>query len=119
MILETILAALLPVGADAFKQVVARFTGGVKPLTIDDQIKLDDSEIKRATAVAALDQPGGSPSQWVVDLRASSRYIAAWACIGIGSYFATQVTMADTGMELVSIAFGFMFGTRIVAGYKK
>lgn len=119
MILETILAALLPVGADALKQVVGKFTGGIKPATIDDQIKLDDSEIKRATAVATLDQPGGTPSQWVIDLRASSRYIAAWACIAIGSYFATTATTLNTGMELVSVAFGFLFGTRIVAGWKK
>jgi len=119
MILETIAASLVPVGADALKQLINRFTGGVKPATIEDQIKLDDSDIKRATAVAALDQPGGTPSQWVVDLRASSRYIAAWTCIAIGSYFAATPATLAVGTDLVGVAFGFLFGTRIVAGYRK
>lgn len=119
MLLTTLLSSLVPVGAETIKQVIATKLGGIKPVTIDDQIRLDDQEIKRANALAALDNPGGTPSQWVVDLRASSRYLASWACIGIGSYLLTDSALAAAGTELISVAFGFLFGTRLVAGWAK
>lgn len=120
MLIETIVAALIPIAAEGIKQGLGKlFGGGVKPVTIDDQIKLDNNEIERAKALATLDNPGGTPSQWVVDLRASSRYIAAWACIGIGSYLLTVPTLMVAGTELIGVAFGFLFGTRIVMNWKK
>lgn len=118
MLVETVIASLVPIAAESIKQIIGKFTGGVKPVTIDDQIKLDTSEIDRAKAIASLDNPVGTPSQWVIDLRASSRYIAAWACIGIGSYLLTT-SLLQQGAELISVAFGFLFGTRIVASWKK
>ena len=117
MLLTTLLSSLLPIGAEAVKQVVVQKFGGVKPATIDEQIKLDNADVERMKVVAALDNPGGTPSQWVIDLRASSRYIAAWACIAIGSYMLTQSVLATVGAELVSVAFGFLFGTRLVANW--
>lgn len=119
LLLNALLSSLIPVGAEAVKQVVASKFGGVKATTIDEQIKLDESDISKAKAIAALDNPGGTPSQWVIDLRASSRYIAAWACIGIGSYLLTDANLAAAGTELISVAFGFLFGTRLVANWKK
>jgi hypothetical protein len=88
MILATILSALVPIGIEGIKQVITRFAGGVKATTIDEQIKLDASDVARLEAIAKMDAPIGVPSQWVVDLRASCRYIA----------------------------FGFLFGTRVAAG---
>ena len=76
-IIQNILAALLPVGVDAAKAVIGRFGGGVRPTNIDEQIKLDGSQVDKLKALATLDNPYGTPSQWVVDLRASFRYIAA------------------------------------------
>lgn len=121
MLLETLVAALLPVAAEGLKQGVGKLFGGsgVKPVTIDDQIKLDNNEIERLKALAQLDTPGGTPSQWVIDLRASSRYIGSWACIGIGSWMLTQPTLFTAGTELIGVAFGFLFGTRIVANWSK
>lgn len=119
LLLTTLLSSLVPVGAEAIKQVITSKLGGVKPLTIDEQIKLDNQEIERSKALAALDNPVGTPSQWVIDLRASSRYIAAWGCIGIGCFMATQPTLSTLGAELISVAFGFLFGTRLVAGTRK
>ena len=76
VLLTTLLSALIPVGVDGIKQVITTKLGGVKATTVDEQLKLDDQDIKRMQTVAALDNPGGTPSQWVVDLRGSSRYVA-------------------------------------------
>ena len=42
MILETIIGALVPVGIDGIKSLIGMFTGGVKPISVDEQIKLVD-----------------------------------------------------------------------------
>ena len=118
MILETIVASLVPVGVEAVKQGMTKFFGGVRATTIEEQIKLDNNEIEKLKALAQLDQPGGTPSQWVVDLRAASRYIAAWACIGIGTYMTTIPDLFATGSELVGVTFGFLFGSRLVLAKK-
>lgn len=114
LLLASLLSALIPVGVEGIKQVIATKLGGAKPLSVDDQIKLDKHEIEKLQALAALDTPGGTPSQWIVDLRASSRYLACWACIAIGTYMLSIPAQAVTGAELISIAFGFLFGTRLV-----
>ncbi len=77
MLVETIVGALVPVGAEAIKQLVVRFTGGVRPTTIAEQIQLDQSDIARLEALAKLDNPGGTPSQWVIDIRASAAFLSA------------------------------------------
>ena len=123
MLLTTLLSALLPVGVESIKQVVTTKLGGIKPVTIEDQIKLDQSEIDKLKALAALDAPGGTPSQWVVDLRASSRYLGALGVItvGISSIFIPNLDaqVKLIALDAANIAFGFLFGTRIVASWKK
>ena len=97
--------------------------GGVKPTTIAEQLQIDDSEIKKLQAVAALDNPGGTPSQWVIDLRASSRYIAAGIVIlgGSACLFVPNIdfNVKALGFEAANIAFGFLFGSRITTGFFK
>jgi len=122
MILETILGALVPVGIDGIKSLIGMFTGGVKPLNVDEQIKLDQNEIAKLEAIAKLDNPYGVPSQWVIDLRASSRYLGALFVIvvGIGTLFLpVEPEIQRIGIEAANIAFGFLFGTRIMANLKK
>ncbi len=122
MILETIIGALVPVGVEGIKQLIGKFTGGVKPITIEDQIKLDQSEIARIEALAKLDNPYGTPSQWVVDLRASSRYIGALTVIVVGLstlFLPVDAYVQRIGLEAANIAFGFLFGSRIMANLKK
>lgn len=118
MILETLIGALVPIGAEAIKQGVSKLMGGVKPATIDEQIKLDQSEISRLEALAKLDTPVGQPSQWVIDLRASARYIGALAVIatGIGTLYIAGLdpSVKMVALEAANIAFGFLFGSRIV-----
>ena len=123
MILESLLGALIPIGAEALKQGVSKWIGGVKPATIDEQIKLDQSEISRIEALAKLDAPIGQPSQWVVDLRASARYLGALAVItcGISTLYIPGIDVAirAIALEAANIAFGFLFGSRIVNSWSK
>ena len=122
MIAETIIGALVPVGVEGIKQVVARFFGGVRATTIEEQIKLDENEIKRIEALARLDTPIGTPSQWVVDLRASARYVGALAVIAVGILtilIGTDAKVQEIALQAANIAFGFLFGSRIVTGWQK
>jgi len=123
MLIETIVGALVPVGAEAIKQIVIRFTGGVRPTSIAEQIQLDQSEIARLEALAKLDNPGGTPSQWVIDVRASARYVGALAVIavGVGSLFVAGISsdVQKIALEAANIAFGFLFGSRIIAAWNK
>ena len=122
MILETILAALVPVGVEGIKQVISKFTGGVRPASVEEQIRLNDSEIGKLNAIAAMDNPFGTPSQWVVDLRASSRYIGALLVIAVGVtsiYLPVDDYTKGIALEAANIAFGFLFGSRIMANLQK
>ncbi len=122
MIIESIIGALVPVGVEGIKQLMTNFFGGVKATSIDDQIKLDANEIEKIRAIAELDKPIGQPSQWVVDLRASARYIGALAVIVVGIstlYAPVDVRIQAIALEAANIAFGFLFGSRIVANLRK
>ena len=122
MIIESIIGALVPVGVEGIKQLMTNFFGGVKATSIEDQIKLDANEIEKIKAIAELDKPIGQPSQWVVDLRASARYIGALAVITVGIstlYAPVDVRIQAIALEAANIAFGFLFGSRIVAGLWK
>jgi len=122
MLIEMLLSTFAPVAVEGVKQGLSHLFGGVKPLTVDDQIKLDNNEIERLKAVAALDNPVGTPSQWVIDLRASARYLAAWGVIGGGiaiQFTTTDLVIKTAAMEAVSVVFGFLFGSRIVSGFTK
>ena len=68
MIIESLIGALVPVGVEGIKQALARLFGGVRATTIDEQLKIDANEIEKIKALAALDTPIGTPSQWVIDL---------------------------------------------------
>jgi hypothetical protein len=123
MILETVIGALVPVAAESIKGIVGKFTGGIKPTTVEDQVKLDASEIEKLKAIASLDNPGGTPSQWVVDVRAGSRYILGGCIIfaAISSVFIPGVNPEASKLliEAANIVFGFLFGSRIVANWKR
>lgn len=122
MIIESIIGALVPVGIDGIKQLINRFTGGVKPTTVAEQIELEKMDISRIEAIAKLDAPTGTPSQWVIDLRASARYIGALFVIGVGIgtlFFNVPAEIQRIGIEAANIAFGFLFGSRIMANLKR
>lgn len=122
-ILQNILAALLPAAVDGVKQVISKYSGVVRATNIDEQIKLDQSQVDKLKALATLDNPYGTPSQWVVDLRASFRYVAAAIVIlaGLGVQLVPTVTLEIriAGLEFASMAFSFIFGDRVYLNLKK
>lgn len=123
ILLNTLLSALIPVSVEGVKQGLNALTGGVKPTSVAEQIQLDDQDIRRMETIAKLDNPGGTPSQWVVDLRGSARYLAAFTVILGGVVLAfiggIDPTVKLIGLEGANIAFGFLFGQRVVTNFKK
>lgn len=121
MLIETIVASLVPIGIEGLKKFIDN-KAGIAPKTVDDQVKLEQIEIDRLKAVAELDKPYGEPSQWVVDLRASSRYLAAIGVIvgGISMFYIPN--MPETALlfagDAIGVVFGFLFGTRLTKVYK-
>jgi hypothetical protein len=115
MILESLLASTaLPLALDIVKQVTNRWFG----LSIDDQIKMENAQVEKLKALALLDNPYGTPSQWVVDLRAAFRYVASIVVIGVGVYVLNIPGQIEAGLALITMPFGFIFGERLLLGMK-
>lgn len=109
-----LLSALAPAAVDLLKNGFGAASRKWFGVSVDDQIRLENSGIERLKALAGLDNPGGTPSQWVIDLRASFRYIGAIVSILLGAYIMiTSPLNFETGAQLVSIPFGFIFGERM------
>ena len=126
MILETILGSVIvPAVIDFFKGAGSAISRKWFGESVDDQIKIQNSDIEKLKALAQLDNPYGTPSQWVIDLRASFRYIGAALAMVIGaSCIYAGVTVPGTedileiGFTLVGAPFGFIFGERLYLGLK-
>jgi hypothetical protein len=121
MLIESIIAAFVPIAVDGIGKAITKWTGGVQPQTVDDKIKLQESDNATLEALAKLDNPYGSPSQWVVDLRASSRYVMAAVVIlaGVATMYTPSITdpIRMIALEGVSVVFGFLFGHRMVINH--
>lgn len=123
-ITTTILAAGVPVLTEIVKSVGGALGRRFAGLSVDDQIKLQQAEVSRLQALAQLDMPAGTPSGWVVDLRASFRYVSAAVLIGVGcaavlyglANNAPQIV--DIGGQIAGFPFGFIFGERMVLTLK-
>jgi len=121
-LITTLVSALLPVGLDLVKNVGGAASRKWLGLTIDDEIKLNQAKVETLKALSELENPYGSPSQWVVDLRGSFRYIAATLLVlgggALAIFGASQglegAPILATGIDLASAPFGFIFGERLV-----
>jgi hypothetical protein len=117
-------SVVVPILTDFIKTSAPSISRKVFGVSVDEQIKMNEADIERLKALATLDTPGGTPSQWVVDLRASFRYIAAAALIlsGVGlailGLYAKSPETLAIGIDLASSPFGFIFGERLVLSYK-
>lgn len=116
--MEAILASVvLPAVIDLFKGAGGAISRKWLGLSVDDQIKLQNADVEKLKALSSLDNPYGTPSQWVVDFRGSFRYIAAVVTIFAGLYLLTTGNV-DVGTELIGMPFGFVFGERLYLGLK-
>ncbi len=72
-----ILPALVPAFSDGVRGIIAKFTGGAggQPQNVDERVRLMEAEAAKLQALAALDSVNGEPSRWIIDLRASFRYV--------------------------------------------
>lgn len=120
LLISTGLPIVLDLLKSAGSAVSRRFLG----LSVEDQVKLDNQQIERIKALATLDNPHGTPSQWVIDTRGAFRYVAAGllvvggvAMAAFGAYVGDQVVL-EYGIELGSVPFGFIFGERLVLSFK-
>ena len=123
--METMLiSALLPAVISLFKDGLGAATRRWIGLSVDDQVKLDNANVARLEALSKLDNPYGTPSQWIVDLRASFRYIAALVLIlaGLGLMFyasETDPALVKLGIELAGAPFSFIFGERLMLSLRQ
>jgi hypothetical protein len=116
--LEILLPALLPSAVDALKSLFGGLGRKIGGLSVDDEIKLENSQIGRLEALAKLDTPVGTPSQWVIDLRSSFRYISAGLAIVIGGYIVYSGGDSELAGVLIGAPFSFIFGERLYLGMK-
>ena len=119
-ILETaLISALAPAAVDGIKSLLGGLGRKVGGLSVDDEIKLKNADVARLEIVSKLDTPVGTPSQWVIDLRSSFRYIAAGICVlsPILALVIAPETLVLTG-ELAAGAFSFIFGERMLLSLK-
>jgi hypothetical protein len=114
----------IPVLLDLIKTAAPALSRRILGVSVDDQIKIEAANVERLKAIALLESPNGTPSQWVVNLRASFRYIAAAGLIlgglgvvGMGAVQKDVGTIA-LGIEMAGSPFGFIFGERLVLSYK-
>lgn len=112
-----ILSALVPGLLDLLKGAGGAISRKWFGMSVDDQLKIQNADIERIKALAELDNPHGTPSPWVVDLRASFRYISAGLSICLGAYLMMK-GQTDLGYDLVSVPFGFIFGERLWLGLR-
>ena len=122
MILESIiLPALVPAAIDMIRTTVTRLVG-VKAQTVDEVIQLRNSEVEKLKALAEMDNPGGTPSQWVIDLRGSFRYILAGITItaAVTTLYVPGVpeVLFDYSWQAASAVFSFLFGEHIMLRIK-
>lgn len=120
MIIESLVAMLAPAAIDSAKNLVSSLTRKFAGLSVDDEIKLGQAQTDKLKALAALDTVTGSPSQWVVDVRASFRYIAAGISIvaGVAGLFVAP-PLAELWTQLITLPFSFIFGERMYLNFKK
>jgi hypothetical protein len=75
-LLSILIPSIVPAVTDAFRGIVAKFTGGAggNPQNVSERIQLMNAETERLKALAEIDKPSGETSQWVTDTRAIYRY---------------------------------------------
>lgn len=123
-ILSMVIPALIPAATDAVRGVVNRLTGGsgANPQNVDEAIKLMDARAKWLQAMADLDRPAGNISQWVVDLRASFRYVAAGVVVvaAISTLYApVDANVSALAWEAAQSVWAFIFGDRMYSYIKR
>lgn len=122
--LETaVVSVLLPAVVDMVKSGVSEWWKKRVGLSVDDQVKIDAAATDRIKALAELDKPYGTPSQWVTNFRAIFRYAIATLLIILGLVVCIFGIVKNNkeiwiaGIELMFSPFGFIFGERMYLSF--
>ena len=124
MFTSLLMSVGIPILTDFLKTAAPAVSRKFFGESVDDTIKLAQQDIARVEALAKLDNPYGTPSQWVVNLRGAFRYIAAGVLVIGGVVVALMGVMegnpeiATLGFEMGAAPFGFIFGERLVLTFK-
>ena len=125
-IVSLILPALVPAFADGARGLIAKFTGGAggQPQNIKERIELMQAEAAKLQALAALDSPSGEPSRWIIDLRASFRYIIISAimlftAIVVFNPDIVGATVVAVFLDMTGACMSFVIGERMYLTLKK
>lgn len=135
MVWTSIIAALLPAAVDMVKETGAAVSRKWIGLSVDEEIKLDQAKTEKLKVIALLENPYGTPSQWIVDLRASFRYLSAaflilagiaLASVGAYQYFSPSEGVTDglaeaiilLGLDTAGAPFSFIFGERMWSNFR-
>ena len=121
-----ILPALVPAISDGLRGIFARFTGGAggMPQNVQERVELMQAEAQKLQAIAALDNPEGTPSQWIIDLRACYRYIIITAILiftGVVVFNSDVVgtTVVSVFLDMTGACMSFIIGERMYLSIKK
>ena len=124
-LLGLVLPALVPAISDGLGRLINRIAGGEKPVSVAERVELTRAGNETLVALGSLDQPYGTVSQWVSNLRAGVRPIGALVVLGVSMGFvgyamyqvqahpetaATLGLMAAAMLDLVGAVLGYLFG---------
>ena len=125
-IVSLILPALVPAFADGARGLIAKFTGGAggQPQNITERIELMKAEAEKLQALAALDSPTGEPSKWIIDLRASFRYviissIMIFTAVVVFNSDIVGATVVAVCLDMTGACMSFVIGERMYLSLKR
>lgn len=119
-LLTLLLPAIAPALTDGFRALVTRAVNGKgkgveAPSAPENSIAYINAETARIDAMARLDAVTGTPSQWVVNIRAVFRYAAIffiWVITAIAVFSKQDITVIFTLLDICGATSSFIIGER-------
>jgi len=126
-LLTLLLPSLLPAFSDGVRGIIAKITGGAggQPQNVSERIQLMQAEAQKIQALAALDNvTTGEPSQWIIDLRASYRYVIISAILiftGVIVFCPNVVgaSVISVFLDMTGACMSFIIGERCYLNLRK
>jgi hypothetical protein len=124
-LINLILPALVPAFTDGVRGLFAKFTGGAggQPQNMQERISLIQAETEKLKALADLDTPNGEPSKWIIDLRASYRYVIITfillATIAVVYSPNVPVSIVAVFLDMTGACMSFIIGERMYLSIKR
>ena len=124
-LINLILPALVPAFSDGVRGLFAKLTGGAggTPQNMQERIQLIQAETEKLKALAELDTPNGEPSKWIINLRASYRYVIV-TFIFVSTIFVVYSPSIPTAvvavfLDMTGACMSFIIGERMYLAIKK